>query len=107
MHPQRWRTPEEIAHLKSCDECWSRMERRFHCADCGYNTRQNEYYAVTPAVWRQAIRRGKGNGTIMLCIGCLEARLGRLLTPADFADAACNDDNPARQSARIRNRLGL
>jgi hypothetical protein len=40
----------------------------------------------------------------MLCIGCLERRLGRQLTPDDFMAAPINDDPMA---SRLRDRLGL
>ena len=43
-----------------------------------------------------------------LCIGCLERRLGRLLTPLDFTDAPLNRlDDFAEKSDRLLNRLGL
>ncbi len=61
------------------------------CADCGVETlpvddRRTEWYAVTDEVWAAA---GMADG--YLCIGCLEARIGRPLTAADFADAPLND----------------
>jgi hypothetical protein len=49
-----------------------------------------EYYMVRNEIWEQAWvgRRkswhGKMPATEILCIACLEARIGRLLTPADF-----------------------
>lgn len=43
-----------------------------------------------------------------LCVGCLERRLGRLLTPADFTDAPVNRlDCPLPKSDSLLNRLGL
>jgi hypothetical protein len=39
-----------------------------------------EFYAVRAAVWEAA-----GMGDSCLCIGCLETRLGRALTPKDVA----------------------
>jgi len=42
-----------------------------------------EYYMVEHDVWAKAsAAKPKKHG--MLCIGCLESRLGRQLTPADF-----------------------
>jgi hypothetical protein len=41
----------------------------------------------------------------MLCIGCLEARLGRELEATDFTDCPLNDEKRTRGSARLRNRL--
>lgn len=49
----------------------------FACVDCGVHTGDiDEYYMVHDYVW--PIDRG------MLCIGCLEARIGRQLTFHDF-----------------------
>lgn len=49
-----------------------------------------------------------GAGRCMLCIGCLEARLGRLLQPDDFTDAPINDPDFLPMSDRLRSRiLGL
>jgi hypothetical protein len=40
---------------------------------------------VHDSVWKLA-----GMGPDMLCIGCLEARLGRKLEPHSFTDVLCN-----------------
>jgi hypothetical protein len=40
----------------------------------------------------------------LLCIGCLERRLGRELEPVDFTDAPLNYGS--RKSERLRQRLG-
>jgi hypothetical protein len=54
------------------------------CADCGVDTfSTNEYYMVKDHVWAQA-----QGGTKLLCIGCLEKRIGRTLTRSDFGDGA-------------------
>ena len=59
----------------------------FECAACGVNTLHiNEYYMVTDEVWEAAWPGKRG----MLCIGCLENRLGRELTAKDFTDAPIN-----------------
>jgi hypothetical protein len=42
----------------------------------------------------------------MLCIACLEKRLGRQLTPADFTDALVNRLE-FQMSNRLRHRTGL
>ena len=54
------------------------------CADCGVGTfTLGEWYMVDDEVWEQAwlCRRkswhGKLPGTEILCIGCLEKRIGR------------------------------
>lgn len=55
--------------------------------DCESNTlHDNEYYMVTDEIWKTACPEEKG----MLCIGCLENRLGRQLTASDFTDAPIN-----------------
>ena len=62
-----------------CAECESDC-RVFVCVDCKVNTLHiQEYYMVTNAVWEQG---GLGRG--MLCVGCLELRIGRTLIAEDF-----------------------
>lgn len=64
------------------------------CRDCGTETlptawdRRAEYYMVHDHLWQAA---GMGAVDGCLCIGCLEARLGRELAPDDFTDAPVND----------------
>jgi hypothetical protein len=68
------------------------------CKDCGTDTTPRtgplagswEWYKVHDAVWAAAGMPENG----FLCIGCLERRLGRELTPEDFPDLPVND--PAR-----------
>lgn len=58
----------------------------FDCLDCRVNTLETgEYYAVRNNVWRNS---GADKG--VLCIGCLEKRLKRRLTPEDFTDSVIN-----------------
>jgi hypothetical protein len=84
------------------------------CVDCGVNTapgmanraeihahflktaiglqgsvdEQSELYVVHPWVWE---RSGLGGDGGCLCVGCLERRIGRALTPDDFTpDATFN-----------------
>jgi hypothetical protein len=42
-----------------------------------------EYYMVTDACWKRA---GMGPYDGQLCIGCIEKRLGKQLTPRNFTD---------------------
>jgi hypothetical protein len=82
------------------------------CADCGVDTspcsgkrgrRHNdkwECYLVKDSVWQCA---GMGRG--FLCIGCLEARLGRQLRPRDFTDAPINDPDDPWKTPRLLSRL--
>jgi hypothetical protein len=81
------------------------------CADCSVGTiRAGEWYMVKNAVWEQAWadRRKpfhRVSGQEILCIGCLEQRLGRTLMACDFADAEVNDPNKNNISERMRTRL--
>jgi hypothetical protein len=82
------------------------------CADCAVGTHTlGEWYMVKDHVWEQAWagRRkswhGKIPGQEILCIGCLEERIGRTLTRHDFTNAPINDLNDWNISERFRNRL--
>jgi hypothetical protein len=76
----------------------------FECHDCGQNTHEiGEYYMVQFALWKQVAPDCQDG---ILCIGCLEARLGRTLTPADFTDCAVNCNIYGNMSARILDRIG-
>lgn len=57
---------------------------------------------VTDEVWAAS---GLGARDGCLCIGCLETRLGRSLTPADFLACPLNL-GIFEQSDRLRDRLG-
>jgi hypothetical protein len=62
------------------------------CLDCGRETLPTgpgtaEYYMVHDHVWEAAHAPEHG----YLCIGCLEARLGRQLHRLDFTSAQIND----------------
>ena len=79
-----------------------------HCCDCGVGTKAiGEYpYNVTDRLWRQAWRGRRKRwhrirGQQVLCIGCLEQRIGRQLLPSDFV----NPSGHLNGSARIRDRL--
>ena len=74
----------------------------FKCMDCNVCTDcSREYYMVTDEVWARANPKRAG----MLCIGCIEARLGQLLTSAEFSDAPLNSMNLIMGSARLKSRL--
>jgi hypothetical protein len=45
------------------------------------------------------------DGQEILCIGCLEKRIGRTLMSSDFTDAPINDPNDPDISDRLRDRL--
>lgn len=74
------------------------------CLDCGVCTTNmrdgDEYYMVHNAIWYRINPQETG----MLCIGCLENRLGRKLVSGDFTHAPIN--NLGRwHSARLVDRL--
>jgi hypothetical protein len=72
------------------------------CVDCKVNTFAiNEYYMVRPEVWWRAGMAREGG---MLCISCLENRLGRKLRRTDFSECPLNDSEYPR-SERLKNRL--
>jgi hypothetical protein len=72
----------------------------FSCHDCGVDTVEiGEYFMVHDSVWRKA-----GGGSL-LCIACLEKRLGREVDPRDFTLAACNLEMLHEGSPRIRGRM--
>lgn len=59
----------------------------FACQDCMTGTaEESDYYMVHAHVWRQAHPKHLG----MLCLPCLQQRLGRRLKLNDFTDAPIN-----------------
>jgi hypothetical protein len=73
------------------------------CADCSVNTSDiDEYYMVHDAIWAESLVAPDA----MLCIKCLEARIGRQLKPTDFTDAPINH-GAFGHSDLLQNRLGL
>ncbi len=91
------RTPaqETLFHVPAIEplgEVWYR-----HCQDCDVDViAVGECYMVQDAVWPLAEDGG------VLCVGCLEARIGRELTREDFT--ACLVNLQAG-SPRLRSRL--
>ncbi len=87
----------------------------FGCMVCDFDT-STEFYMVHNHLWVTAIeglpRRtprmvaGRIIGNELLCVGCLEKRLGRKLTAADFSVAPCNHNRAEYDtSPRLANRL--
>lgn len=77
----------------------------FECLDCHVDTSAiKEYYMVKNKVWRKAHPDDNG----MLCISCLETRLGRVLTYKDFTKCLLNDlDDEWIKSPKLRSRLNV
>jgi hypothetical protein len=77
-----------------------RPGRSFACLDCRADTRElGEYYMVWDDVWNSA---GLDVNAGMLCIACLEHRIGRRLNVHDFTDAPINFE---RIGPRLRDRV--
>lgn len=87
-----------------CSECETEILKDFACKGCGFDTlNNNEYYMVKNEIWLY-VNNGRSEG--MLCIGCVELRLGRRLTRKDFTDAPINGYEIFKyKSARLANRL--
>jgi hypothetical protein len=79
----------------------------FSCNDCGVNVACRfggicEYnFMLNPETW-QSLNLNNG----LLCIGCIEKRLGRKLTPNDF-DKSAPVTSRTQQSQRLRDRIGV
>ena len=85
----RKETPEELALA-------------FICLDCKTDTSEiGEYYMIQFDLWKQIHPADKG----MLCIGCVEKRLGRILCGKDFTNAIVNEPEWGTKSERLLNRL--
>lgn len=70
------------------------------CDDCGFDTLDpegSEWYAVADAVWQPVAA-----DATFLCVGCLEERLGRRLTPTDFSPFGI--ESPSPESRRLADR---
>jgi hypothetical protein len=60
--------------------------KHWSCVDCGKPTFQTtDYYMVKNELWKRF-----GVGEEMLCISCLEKRMGRKLTKEDLLDCPLN-----------------
>jgi hypothetical protein len=78
---------------------------RFLCVDCDRCVDAIDEYAymVTDELW-QSLRVSTD---AMLCIGCLERRVGRELEPDDFSPVLLNVEGTGMpRSDRLRARLG-
>jgi hypothetical protein len=58
-----------------------------------------------PLLFEQLDRFVYEGGQEILCIGCLEKRIGRTLCRTDFLDVPINDPNRHQHSDRLRDRL--
>lgn len=83
--------------------------KKFHCHDCGVDTGKiHEHYMLHDNVWLAAtapVTTHLSPPIRMLCIGCVERRLGRPLNHTDFNGSYLNNPRTAPQSQRLRERL--
>lgn len=82
-----------------------KLIKEFSCMDCHICTLCNgEYYMVKNNIWKVANPKIDG----MLCITCLEKRLGRKLVPKDFSKCDLNKEallGVIERSRKILNRM--
>lgn len=71
-----------------CPACDAAIEAAFLCLDCSLDTVDSNYYMVHSQLWL-SVAPDKG----MLCIPCLEKRIGRQLTKDDFTECLLNEEN--------------
>lgn len=84
----------------------------FSCVGCGVDTdHAHEYsYMVTDEVWKASLRRARyrsehASTYDLMCIRCLEARLGRRLVRADFNWKLPIVFDQSPRSARLKDRM--
>ncbi len=76
----------------------------FPCTDCGHDCKlMGERYMVTFEVWARA--QLLGGYAYMLCVRCLELRIGRRLVAGDFIRCGLNDGPQYHRSLLLRSRL--
>jgi hypothetical protein len=81
---------------------WVLVVCDWRCLDCSINTDTiDEYYMLRNEVWAQANPGIDGQ----LCISCVERRLSRTLTAADFTGGKINTSATLRRSPRLTDRL--
>lgn len=77
----------------------------WYCLECGVDTFIiDEYYMLKDSVWGSIVPIESG----MLCVGCVEKRLGRKLRASDFTDCPLNMEIKSgirKGSGRLKNRL--
>ena len=78
-----------------------KSKRKWLCVDCNEHTKF-EHYFLKNEVWMGEAKMGE---TGMLCIGCVENRINRILVPADFTNAYINDPKKNTMSDRLRSRI--
>jgi hypothetical protein len=73
------------------------------CRDCATNTfRDGEFFQLKDDIWGLTGLAPDGG---MLCVGCVEARIGRKLAAADFVDGPPNTWGRLYRSDRLQDRM--
>lgn len=81
---------------------WELAVSDWRCLDCKINTDAiDEYYMLQNEVWAEANPKIDGK----LCISCVERRIGRTLTAADFTSGKINTSTTLPRSPRLIDRL--
>lgn len=77
--------------------------RKWLCLDCKVDTGKiNEHYMLKDEIWAKVHDSKFG----MMCVGCVEKKLGRLLNSQDFHKCYLNTFAQGR-SQRLSMRLGI
>jgi hypothetical protein len=88
------------AHVFQCHDCEEVLAMRPTGFSFGSGW-DHDWFMVKNSVWRKGQRKGKCR---FLCVMCLEQRLGRKLSAADFRTSA-KVNFAARKSRRLRHRM--
>lgn len=78
-----------------------KSKRKWDCVDCSTDT-SLEHFFVNNEVWFGEAGMPEAG---MLCVGCLEKRIGRTLCMSDFTDAHINNPRRYSKTMRLVNRL--
>lgn len=87
---------EDFLHLVARVSCF--FPDPGECVLCGDD---DDYYIVTDELWQEFGARHHHH----ICIGCLEHRMGRRLTPDDFPDCGINRGQLVPLSKRHEDRM--
>lgn len=79
-----------------------KSKTKWICVDCSRNTKY-EHYFVHNDVWFGLAGMTESG---MLCVACLEARIGRELRADDFTDCFLNDPRRNPMTNELRERIG-
>lgn len=86
--------------------------RGFECSDCSVNTEEiDETFMLTDDLWARVVAteppvRPNAGGVVVLCVGCIEHRIGRELQPPDFKTVPLSDPTLNAMSPRLLTRIG-